>query len=176
MSPIVTTTPQEPMNSSQALLIGGDDDSSVLPWLFSNAPKRKKQAISPNESDFSLLVPTKPKTTKKDKTLSRVKVDKDRNKYAEIVIPPPNKDIDQIQEPDYVINRVELGKQTHDSALGDVQTTLDTLVSRYDDDKIKKDKLKAQVEKLATVIIKVTQSSKVIEPATSSLMDEQVVK
>lgn len=73
---IVTTTIQDSINLSQDVVASDDDDSTLPPWLFSNASKRKKQVASPKDFDFSQLVPIKLKTTKKAKTLSRVKVDK----------------------------------------------------------------------------------------------------
>ncbi|XP_059071781.1 uncharacterized protein LOC131870090 [Cryptomeria japonica] len=71
--PIVTTTIQDSINPSQDVVAGEDDDSTLPPWLFSNAPKRKKQTVSPEDFDFSQLVVVKPKSTKKAKNLSRVK-------------------------------------------------------------------------------------------------------
>lgn len=70
---IVTTSIQNHELSSQVLSTRVEDDTPLPPWLVSNTPKRKKQAISPNDFDFSHLVPVKPKGTKKAKTLSRVK-------------------------------------------------------------------------------------------------------
>lgn len=75
-------------------------------------------------------------TIKKARTLSRVKVDKTRNKYVEALVPPSDTVIGNIQVLNYVIQRIDLGKQTHDSASGDVISTLEALVERYDEDKI----------------------------------------
>lgn len=123
-SPLLNTTIQDSINPSQDVLVGGEDDSTLPPWLFSNAPKRKKQVVSPEDFDFSQIVPIKPKTTKKAKTFSRVKVDKNKNKYDKVVIPPQDVVIDQVQDIDYTIQRVELGKHTHDFAPGDAISTL----------------------------------------------------
>lgn len=55
------------------------------------------------------------------------------------------------------------------------QSSLETLVFKYDEDKAKKDQLKALVEHLTSILIKLTKSSEAIKPVTSSL-DEQVMK
>lgn len=70
------------------MVVGEDDGSTLLPWLSSNAPKRKKQVVSLDDFDFNQLVPVKAKTSKKAKIISRVKVDKNKNKYVEVVVPP----------------------------------------------------------------------------------------
>lgn len=101
------------------MVAGENDDSNLPPWLFSNAPKRKKWAISPEDFDFNQIVPIKPKTTKNVKTLTRVNIDKNKNKYVEVVDPPSNAIIGQVQDSDYVIHRIEVGKQTHDFVVQD---------------------------------------------------------
>lgn len=68
-----------------------------------------------------------------------------------------------------------MGKQTHDSASGDAISALEALVARYDKDKVKKDQLKARIEQLTSILIKVNKSFEIVEPITSSL-DEQVLK
>lgn len=60
-SSIVTTTVPDSINPSQDVVGGENDDLTLPPWLMSNAPKRKKQSISPEDFDFSQLVPIKPK-------------------------------------------------------------------------------------------------------------------
>lgn len=51
----------------------------------------------------------------------------------------------------------------------------DALVAIYDEDKVEKDQLKARVEQLTMVLLKVTKSSEAIELVTS-LLDELVMK
>lgn len=68
-----------------------------------------------------------------------------------------------------------MGKQTHDSTTQDALLALEVLVFIYDEDKVKNDQLKARVEHLTSILIKVTKSLEAIEPVTSSL-DELVVK
>lgn len=70
--------------------------STLYPWLKSATPKRKKRVISPDDFDFEKLMPPKTKGVKKAKTLSRIKVDESRSKYAEISIPPQGKSRDEI--------------------------------------------------------------------------------
>lgn len=78
-------------------MVSSEDDDLVLPpWLMLNAPKRKKQVVSPEDFDLSQIVLVKLKTVKKAKNLSRVKFDKNKNKYAEIAIPAPDAIIGQV--------------------------------------------------------------------------------
>lgn len=56
-----------------------------------------------------------------------------------------------------MIHRIKLGKQTHDFVVQDAQSALEALVSRYDEDKTKKDQLKARIEQLTSILIKVTK-------------------
>lgn len=51
----------------------------------------------------------------------------------------------------------------------DAQLALEALVPRYDEGKEKKDQLKAWIKKLTSIIIKVTNPSKSIEPVASTL-------
>lgn len=95
-SPVVTTTTKDSINLSQDVVAGENDDSSLPPLLVSNTPKRKKRAVSPEDFDFTQLVPVKPKTIKKAETLSRVKLDKNKKKYVEVVIPPSDAIIGQV--------------------------------------------------------------------------------
>lgn len=117
----------------------------------------------------------KHKTVKKAKTLSRLKFDKNKNKYVEISIPPQDAIIGQVQDSDYTIQRIDLVKKTHGFLAQDAQSTLEALASRYDEDKVKKDHIKARIEKLTSILIKVTKSSEVVEPM-ATYFNDQVVK
>lgn len=74
-----------------------------------------------------------------------------------------------------MIRKIEVWKQTHEGTMEDAQSSFDALVARYNEEKAKKYKLKAQVEQLTNVLIKITKSSKFIEPM-NSLVDEHVIK
>lgn len=78
------------------MVVGGDDGSTFPPWLSFNAPKRKKQAMSLDDFDFNQLIPSITETVKKAKILSRVMVDKNKNKYVEVDVPPQDAIIVQV--------------------------------------------------------------------------------
>lgn len=174
-SPIVTTTIQDSINPSQDVVASENDYSTLPPYLSSNVPKRKKQIVSPEDFDFKQLALVKHKTTKKTKNLSRIKVDKNKNKYVQVAIPLSYVVIGQVQDSNYVIHKIEPGKQTHDSVAQDAHLALEHLVSSYKEDKAKKDQLKAQIKQLTSILIKIIKSLEAVEPITSSL-DEEVVK
>lgn len=87
-------------------------------------------------------------------------------------IPPLDIDLDKVQPIDYVINRIYLGKQTHEGTVEDDQASFDNLVTSSNEERIKKDKLKKQVNQLTDILIKRTKSLEVIELFISSI-DEQ---
>lgn len=47
--------------------------------------------------------------------------------------PPPGKNINEVQVDKYIIKRIELGKQTHEGTMEDVQSAFDDLMTRYDE-------------------------------------------
>lgn len=102
-------------------------------------------------------------------------MDESRNKHTKVEISPQGKSRDDIQETNYEIRRIDLIKQTHESAKEDVHSTLDSLIIRCDRDKEIKDKLKLWVEQLTFVLYKITQSSQMVEPIGSSI-DEEAMK
>lgn len=63
---------------------------------MSNTPNIKKKAISLDDFDFNQLVPIKPKVTKKAKTMSRLRIDRSKNKYVEMAIPPLDTYMDKV--------------------------------------------------------------------------------
>lgn len=69
---------------------------------------------------------------KKSKTFSWIRVDQNKMKYVEVVTPPLDKIYDKVQEEDYIVRRIDLGIQSHNSAKVDAQSSLDDLVQRYD--------------------------------------------
>lgn len=144
-------------------------------WLVFNTLKRKNRAISLDDFNFSQLTHVKPKGTKKAKTLSKVMVDKSKNKYVEMEISPLDIDLDKFQPTNYVINRIDMGKQTHEVIVEYAQASFHNLVTSYNEEKIKKDKLKRQVEQLTDILIKITKSSEVIE-LVASLVVKQIIK
>lgn len=58
-----------------------------------------------------------------------------------MTIPPPDTNIDKIQPINYVINRIDLGKKTHEITMEDAQSSLDNIVARYNEENFKKDRL-----------------------------------
>lgn len=66
-----------------------------------------------------------------------------------------------------------MGKQTHYGAVEDAHSFFQHLVAMFNEEKVKKDNLKKQVDQLIKVLIKITKSSKVIDPVTY-YVDEQV--
>lgn len=67
--------------------------------------------MSSDDFDFNQLQPITTKGKKKAKTLSKVRVDKSKNKYVEMAIPPPDTDLYKIQPFDYIIKKIDLGKK-----------------------------------------------------------------
>lgn len=173
--PIVTISIQSQELATQVLTTRVDEDASLPPWLVSNTPKRKTQAISLDDFDFNQLVSAKPKVTKKAKTLSRLRIDQSKNKYVEMAISPPNTDLDKVQATNFVIKIIDLGEQTHEDTIEDAQNSFQHLVAMFNEEKVKKNNLKKQVDQLTGVLIKITKSSEAVEPITSSV-DEQIVK
>lgn len=71
-------------------------------WMDIVAPKRKKKVISLDEFDFEQLAPSKAKSTKKPKIISRVLVDPTtKRKYVEVMVPSSDMNKDSIQLEDY---------------------------------------------------------------------------
>lgn len=68
-----------------------------------------------------------------------------------------------------------MGKQTHEGTIEDSQTPFQHLVAMLNEEKVKKDILKRQVDQLTKVLIEITKSVEVVEPITS-LVDEQIIK
>lgn len=78
--------------------------------------------------DFQQLRKSKPKATKKAKTISRVVVDCNKMKYAEVAEPLTNKPQGEMQLFDYRFTRVELGKHMHVGVMHDAQDYVASLV------------------------------------------------
>lgn len=57
------------------------------PWLSFFTSKRKKQEISPDVFDYQQLKQSRPKVAKKAKTISRVTVDNNKMKVAQLLSP-----------------------------------------------------------------------------------------
>lgn len=126
--PIVSTISTSTVSGTPAVGMDPNVSTSLLPpWLLAYMPKRKKQVISPDDFDFTKLVPAKPKAPKKLKILSSVLEDKG-HKFLEIAKPPQDATIEGFDMNDYSISRVELGKITHESAKNDMQSTMDILI------------------------------------------------
>lgn len=85
-----------------------------------------------------------------------------------MAIPPLDTYLDKVQSTDYVIKIIDLAKKTYDGIVEDAQTSFQHLVAMFNEEKVKKDNLKKQVDQLIEVLIKITKSSEVIEPVTSS--------
>lgn len=101
--------------------------------------------------------------------VSKVKVDKLRNKCVEMTIPPPYIDLDKVHPTDYVIKMIDLGKKTHQGIVEDAQASFQHVVAMFNEEKIKQDKLKKHVALLIDVLIKITKSLEVADPITSFL-------
>lgn len=97
----------------------------------------------PDEFYFEQLVPPKPKGTKKSKTVSWVLVHlTSKMKYAEVMVPSLDKNKDDIQPEDYIMQTMELGEEMHESVQLDSQTTFNSLLWRLDQERDEKNELK----------------------------------
>lgn len=142
---------------------------ALPPWLNSFAPKRKKQEISLDVFDYQQLKQSRPKVAKRAKIISRVTVDSNKRKVAEIVEPLVDKPHEEMQAADYMVTRVELGKQTHEVVKHDAQQFVASLVQRYDKLLARKDKLEEDNRQLVAAIQKITKStSEGSNPSSSS--------
>lgn len=92
-----------------------------------------------------------------------------------MAIHPPDTDLERVHPTNYIIRRIDLGKQTHEGMVEDAQTSFQHLVTTFNEEKVKKDKLKKQVDQITEVPIKITKSSEVVEPVTFSV-DEQIFR
>lgn len=132
---------------------------ALPPWLSSFTAKRKKQVISPDPFDYQQLKQSKPKAVKKAKTVSRVIIDENWMRVAEIAEPISDKPVEEMQAADYRITKVQLGKQTHEVVKHDAQQKVATLVQRYDEVLTKKDQLEVENQRLVAAIQSITQPS-----------------
>lgn len=74
-----------------------------------------------------------------------------------MVIPPPDTNLDKVHPTDYVIGRIDLGKQTREGAVEDSQASFQDRVAILNEERAKKDKLKKHLDQLIEVLIKITK-------------------
>lgn len=109
---IVTTVVQDNPELTMVTTVSANASSFNLPpWLSTITQKRKKEEIPPEEVD-NQVSKSRVSKNKKVKVVSRVTIDENHIKFAEVAEPLVEKSTEDMQPTDYRITRVELGKQT----------------------------------------------------------------
>jgi hypothetical protein len=171
---VTTTCVTTTTGISYQLATGGEADTSFLPpWLVTQAPKRKKQVVSPDELYLEEVIPYKSKGKKKPKTLSRLHMEVGQ-KFVELENPPEGKSCDEVSVEEYTITRIDLGKITHASAKEDAKKSLSALIEKYDKMKGLKDSYKAKAKQYASVLRNIMNSSRNVELMATSIEEPLV--
>ncbi|KAH9295033.1 hypothetical protein KI387_038621, partial [Taxus chinensis] len=117
-------------------------------WVDSEVKKRKR-VVKPIDIDFDALFKlSNDAIPKKPKVLSRIMVDNDGNKFADLAIPRVDKERNAMTPADYEVSRLGLGRSTLESDMAMARDSIDIVLKRLEKYKSQNSRLKAEKSQL----------------------------
>ncbi|KAH9313378.1 hypothetical protein KI387_028413, partial [Taxus chinensis] len=111
--------------------------------------KKRKKVVKAIDIDFDALFKlSNDIIPKKPKVLSRIMVDSDGNKFADLAIPQVDKEHDVMTSVDYEVSRLGLGRSTLESDMVMARDSIDIMLKRLEKYKSQNSQLKAEKNQL----------------------------
>ncbi|KAH9323145.1 hypothetical protein KI387_017784, partial [Taxus chinensis] len=120
-------------------------------WVHSEVKKRKR-VVKPIDIDFDALFKlSNDALLKKPTVLSRIIVDSDGNKFADLAIPQVDKERDAMTPADYEVSRLGLGRSTLKSDM-EARDSIDIVLKRLEKYKSQNSQLTAENNQLVEYV------------------------